>query len=155
MWGCRALPGRGIIVAMDKYRGVTLVQKRLFNPVVRSALERGWPLPGYALLETTGRRSGVPRRTPVGDGTDGETFWIVAEHGHRAAYVRNIEADPRVRVRVRGRWRTGTAHVLPEDDPRERQRHLGRLHPAARVNAAAVRAMGTELLTVRVDLDPA
>lgn len=138
---------------MDKYRVVNFVQKRVFNPVVRTALERGLRVPGYAVLETVGRKSGLPRRTPVGDGLDGGTFWIVAEHGRRAAYVRNIEADPRVRVRVRGRWRAGRAVLLPDDDPRERQRTLGRGRPGVRFNAAAVRAFGTDLLTVRIDLD--
>ncbi|MDQ4006859.1 MAG: nitroreductase family deazaflavin-dependent oxidoreductase [Actinomycetota bacterium] len=140
---------------MDKYRAVTFVQKRLANPLVRSVLDRGWRVPGYALLETRGRRSGQPRRTPVGDGldADGRTFWIVSEHGRRSAYVLNIEADPHVRVRVRGRWRSGTAYLLPDDDTRERQRLLGRRF-SARVNAAAVRSLGTELLTVRIDLDP-
>src|SRR4051812_49690775 len=132
---------------MDKYRAVSFVQKRLFNPLVRAVLERGVPIPGYALLETTGRTSGLRRTTPVGDGLDGSTFWIVSEHGRRAAYVRNLEANPRVRVRVRGHWRSGTAHLLPDDDPRERQRILGR-RPAARLNALLVRAWGTDLLTV-------
>jgi deazaflavin-dependent oxidoreductase (nitroreductase family) len=137
--------------AVDKFRTVTFVQKRLFNPVVRPLLEHV-PVPGYALLETTGRKSGLPRRNPVGDGLQGSTFWIVSEHGRRSSYVRNIEANPRVRVRVRGRWRTGTAHVLPDDDPRERQRMLSR-RLAARINAASVRRLGTDLLTVRIDLD--
>ncbi|CAN5805108.1 MAG: nitroreductase/quinone reductase family protein [Thermoleophilaceae bacterium] len=133
---------------MDKRRLSTALGTRIVNPLVRAALERGVAPPGYALLETTGRRSGKPRRTPVGDGLDGHTFWIVAEHGPRAAYVRNIEANPRVRVKVRRRWRSGTAHPLPDDDPRERQRKLAR-----RMNAALVRTMGTELMTVRIDLD--
>jgi deazaflavin-dependent oxidoreductase (nitroreductase family) len=111
---------------MNKYQVVRFTQRRLMNPVVRRALGRGWRIPGYALLETTGRNSGLPRRTPVGDGLDGDTFWIVAEHGRRADYVRNIEADRRVRVLVRGTWRWGTALPLPHDDPRERQRILGR-----------------------------
>ena len=40
--------------------------------------------------------------------------------------VKNIQVDPRVRVRVRvgGRWRTGTAHILEDDDPRARLRWL-------------------------------
>jgi deazaflavin-dependent oxidoreductase (nitroreductase family) len=113
--------------------------------------------PGYALLETVGRRSGLPRRTPVGDGLIGDTFWIVAEHGLRAAYVRNLQAHPRVRVQVRqGRrtvWRTGTAQVLRDDDPRERQRQLARTSLNRRLNAFVVRTMGTELATVRIDLD--
>jgi deazaflavin-dependent oxidoreductase (nitroreductase family) len=138
---------------MDKYRVVTWVQKHVANPVVRSALDRGWSIPGYALLETTGRKSGQPRRTPVGDGLAGDTFWIVSEHGHRSGYVRNIEANPRVRVRIGGRWRSGTAALLAADDPRERQRWLGRRRRGARLNAAAVRSLGTDLLTVRIDLD--
>jgi len=139
---------------MDKYSAVNFVQKRLFNPVVRTALERGVRIPGYSVLETIGRKSGQPRRTPVGDGLDGDTFWIVSEHGHRAAYVRNLEANPRVRVRVRGKWRSGTAVTLPDDDPRERQRIMAERRRSTRLNAAAVRALGTDLLTVRIDLDP-
>jgi deazaflavin-dependent oxidoreductase (nitroreductase family) len=137
---------------VDKFRLVTVVQRRLVNPAVRALLEHGVRLPGYALLETTGRRSGLPRTTPVGDGLEGSTFWIVSEHGRRSAYVRNLEADPRVRVRTRGQWRSGTAHVLSGDDPRERQRMLGH-RLGARINAAAVRRLGTDLLTVRIDLD--
>jgi deazaflavin-dependent oxidoreductase (nitroreductase family) len=124
------------------WRGFT---KRLLNPLTAPVLGL---IPGWALLETRGRRTGRPRRTPVGDGLRGEVFWIVAEHGHRADYVRNIAADPRVRIKRRGRWRTGTATILPADDPRGRQRQL-RLNPA---NALMVRAVGSRLLTIRVDL---
>ena len=121
---------------------------RVLNPPVRALAARGLA-PTVSLLETTGRRSGQPRRTPVSKGLERatNTFWIVAEHGHMSAYVRNIEANPRVRIRIGRRWRSGTATVLAGDDPRARQRHMSRL------NAATVRAMGTELLTIRVDLE--
>lgn len=141
-----------------KLRLVRTLQRYVFNPPVKLLFRLGAVPPGYALLETVGRRSGQSRRTPVGDGLIGSTFWIVAEHGFRAAYVRNLQAHPRVRVRVRqGRraiWRTGTAQVLPDDDPRERQRQLARTSLNRRLNALAVRTMGTELVTVRIDLDP-
>jgi deazaflavin-dependent oxidoreductase (nitroreductase family) len=104
-------------------------------------------VPGIAIPETTGRKSGPPR-TPVGRSLDGDTCWIVAEHGRNASSVRNIQADPSVRIKIGRRWRTDTAHVMPDDDPRARQRAM----PAA--NAAVVRLIGTHLLTVRVDLDP-
>jgi deazaflavin-dependent oxidoreductase (nitroreductase family) len=139
---------------LDKFHVVRFTQRRLVNPMVRGALARGWRIPGYALLETTGRISGLPRRTPVGDGLEGDTFWIVAEHGRRADYVRNIAADPRVRVLVRGRWRAGTAVLMPGDDTRERQRALGRHRVGRRLNAVAVRSLGTDLLSVRIDLEP-
>ena len=141
-------------MAIDKYQVVRFTQRRLMNPVVRRALARGWRIPGYALLETTGRTSGLPRRTPVGDGLDGDTFWIVAEHGRRADYVRNLEANPRVRVLVRGRWRAGTAVPIPDDDTRERQRILGRHRMGRRLNDVAVRSLGTDLLSVRIELEP-
>jgi deazaflavin-dependent oxidoreductase (nitroreductase family) len=130
---------------LDKHGFSTGLAKYVVNPIVKRVA--GY-VPFWALLETTGRKSGEPRRNPVGNGLDGDTFWIVSEHGHRAQYVKNIEADSRVRLRVGGRWRTGTAHIIENDDPRERQRSM------RRGNAAFVRLMGTELLTVRIDLDP-
>ncbi len=132
-----------------KARLVTAFQVRVLNRPIRALAARGL-VPGVALLQTTGRKSGQPRRTPVSNGLDGETntFWIVAEQGRKAAYVRNMEADPRVRIRVRGRWRDGVATLLDDEDP------VVRLRSISRLNAAGVRAMGTALLVIRVDLDP-
>jgi deazaflavin-dependent oxidoreductase (nitroreductase family) len=130
-----------------KRRVSKLLSVRLLNPVMRRALEAGLVPRGWALLETTGRRSGLPRRVPVGDGLRGGSFWIVAEHGRHADYVRNIERDPRVRVKVRGRWRAGRAQVLPGEDPRALLRALRRP-----LNDLGLRAMASEMLVVRVDL---
>ena len=135
-------------MGLDKRRVSTFMSHRLFNPFVKLAAGAGLPMPGIVILETTGRRSGEPRRTPVGEAVEGDTLWIVAEHGRSASYVRNIEEDPRVRVKIGRRWRSATAHPMPEDDPRERQRSMSSM------NAAVVRIMGSDLLTVRVDLDP-
>ena len=94
-----------------KRRLVRLLQKYLFNPPVKAMLALGVVPATHALLETAGRKSGEPRRNPVGNGLAGDerTFWLVAEHGWEAGYVKNI--------------------------------------------AAVVRAMGTELLTLRITLD--
>jgi deazaflavin-dependent oxidoreductase (nitroreductase family) len=132
-----------------KRRASKFASVRLLNPVVVRLVEAGVVPRGWALLETTGRRSGQPRRVPVGDGLRGDTFWIVAEHGRHADYVRNIEREPRVRVKARGRWRTGTAHVLPDEDPRALLRALKRP-----LNDAGLLVMATEPLVVRIDLDP-
>ena len=59
----------------------------------------------------------------------------------------NIKANPAVRLRLHGQWRTGTAHLLPDDDVSERLRGL----PG--VNSALVRLMGSDLLTIRIDVD--
>ncbi|MFF3414925.1 nitroreductase/quinone reductase family protein [Streptomyces sp. NPDC002698] len=122
-----------------RFRTTTAFQRHLVNPLARR-------MPFQTLLETTGRVSGLPRRTPLGGRRVGDVFWLVSEFGERSQYIRNIQADPRVRVRLRGRWHEGTAHLLPDDDP------VARLHTLPRGNSTAVRLIGTGLLTVRVDL---
>jgi deazaflavin-dependent oxidoreductase (nitroreductase family) len=132
-----------------KYRVVTTVE-RLNNRLTRLALRRGFAPRAFALLETTGRRSGLPRQTPVANGLAGDTFWLIAAHGTQADYVRNLLADPRVRVKVHGRWRTGTAAVLADDDTAARSRTL----PYA-WDAAIGRFMASDPLTIRIDLEAA
>ena len=140
-----------------KHQIVHALQKYVLNPPIKLLFAMGIVLPGYALLETIGRKSGKARRTPVGDARVGDRLWIVAEHGMKAGYVRNLVRHPRVRVKMRhglrARWHTGTAHLLWDDDPRERQRWLAGQVTASIANSVAVRLFGTELLTVRIDLD--
>jgi deazaflavin-dependent oxidoreductase (nitroreductase family) len=136
-----------------KRRLSTGAAKYVFNPIVRALFRLGLPAPGTAILETIGRKSGRPRRNPVTNGLDDGMFWIVAEHGRRASYVRNIEANPSVRVRIGRRWRAGTARLVPDDDPRERLRRIASRHPIARLSTATVRLMQTDLLTIRIDLN--
>ena len=130
-----------------KYRFITRLE-RLNNLLTRAALRRGLAPRAFVLLETVGRRSGQPRQTPVGYGLEGDTFWLVAVHGEQADYVRNIRANPAVRVKVERRWRSGTAVILPEDDPIARSRSL-----RYQWDAALGRAMATAPLTIRIDLN--
>lgn len=75
-------------------RIVNLFQRHLANPIVKR-------IPSQTLLETTGRKSGEPRRTAVGGRRVGDEFWLVAEFGEGAQYVKNIRANPKI----------GRAHV--------------------------------------------
>lgn len=122
-----------------KHRIVTTVQRLVANPLNRR-------LPFQQLLETTGRKSGEPRITPIGGARVGNEFWFVSEFGEKSDYIKNIKADPRVRVRLNGRWHNGVAHLLPDDDAHQRLRSLPQF------NSFGVRTFGTNLLTVRVDL---
>jgi deazaflavin-dependent oxidoreductase (nitroreductase family) len=126
-------------------RLVRAYQKFLGNPLFRPSA--GF-VPGWALVETVGRRSGVPRRVPVGGKLRAGSFWLVAGAGRESQFVRNIEADPKVCIRVHGRWRLGVAHVLDGDDPRRR---LLRLNP---INSLFVWLAATGPLTIRIDLEP-
>jgi deazaflavin-dependent oxidoreductase (nitroreductase family) len=123
---------------MDKRHLVDAIH-RIVNPIARR-------LPTQVVLETTGRVSGQPRRTPIDGRRVGDVFWFVSMNGEAADYVRNIKADNTVRIRIGGRWRTGRAHLLPEDDAMARNAQL------SWANRTANSALGTELLTIRVDL---
>ena len=102
--------------------------------------------PWWIILETTGRRSGRPRRIPVAKGlVEGDTWWILAAHGRKAQFVRNVEATPSVRIKHLGRWRTATATVEPLDPAL-----LSRFNFYAR---GANTAMAIDPLLVRVELD--
>ncbi len=132
------------------------LQASVLNPLDKLMFALRIPPPGDALLETTGRRTGRRRITPVCDGMDGDTFWIVVQRGHRAAYVQNIEADPRVRVKgslSRDGWRRGTARILADDDAAARVRTLGRGNRWRTLCLDASTAIGTRPLTVRIDLE--
>ena len=74
------------------------------------------------LLTTTGRKSGVKRRTALIYGRDNADYVVVASNGgtpeHPAWYL-NLQADPHVEVQVFDDLVTGTAHTVSGEE-RER-----------------------------------
>lgn len=131
----------------DRRRRTVRFQRYVLNPPMKAMTWLGFS-PRHVLIETTGRVSGKRRRTIVGAHRDGaSTLWIVAEQGRHAGYVRNLEATPGVRVRVRGRWRDATATIVDDDDPVARLATFG-----DDKHAGLVRKYGTSLLTIRVEL---
>ena len=174
VWGPYALiPGASMLSALVQsgiYLGLLLLticsrrakvllvrtlQRSTLNPLMRLLLAIGVNPFGLAILETRGHASGKIRRVPVGNGRKGDSFWIIAEHGTRAGWIRNIQHDPRVRVRLRVGLRCrvdGIAAVRPDDDPLARQRQIIAWHPLRALNAINVRVLGADLLTVHVQL---
>ena len=123
-----------------KRRIVHTAQRLVVNPVGRRS-----PM---TMLETTGRKSGQPRRTAIGGRVIGNQFWMVSEHGDHSHYVLNIKANPAVRVRIGGqvaqRNRCTCCRTMTRGE---------RLRSLPGFNSALVRLMGSDLLTIRVDLD--
>lgn len=132
-------------------------ERGVVNRINRAMLRSGRLGETYAVLETVGRRSGLPRQIPVANGLVGDTFWLISAHGRHAHYVHNLIANPRVRIGLaRGgelHWRSGIAHLLDGDDTLARQRDLARGRLGYRLDAVLLRATATELTTIRVDLD--
>jgi deazaflavin-dependent oxidoreductase (nitroreductase family) len=66
------------------------------------------------LLTTTGRKSGQPRVTPLQyEEIDGE-YYLGAARGLQADWVRNLQANPQVEVRVGSKRLRGTAEVISD-----------------------------------------
>ena len=129
------------------------VEKYLLNPTMRLALRLGVSPRAFALLETTGRHTGRARQTPVGGALEGSAYWLVAEHGAGCAYVKNLVADPEVRILIGRTWHPGTATLLPDDDAFARRRRLDAANGfVGRFDGVVFRRGATEPATVRIDL---
>lgn len=92
---------------------------RLFNLGPRLAYAIGLgPIVGrfVLLLTTRGRKSGRLRVTPLVYEQQGDTIIVASARGPSADWLRNIQADPRVRVRAAGREFQGTAEVVTDAD---------------------------------------
>lgn len=66
------------------------------------------------LLTTTGRRSGRKRVTPLQYELIGSDYYLGAARGLQADWVRNIQSDPHVEIRVGGKHVQGIAEVVTE-----------------------------------------
>ena len=75
-------------------------------------------------LQTTGRTSGRPRTIEIWFATDGERIYLLAGGRHRAHWVRNLVADPHVRIRIGGRTLEGDARVIEGGERETLARHL-------------------------------
>ena len=68
--------------------------------------------PKVLYLTTTGRKSGLPREIEIWFVRHNGKLYILAEHFHKAHWVQNILANPRVSIRLDGRTFAATGRVL-------------------------------------------
>lgn len=139
---------------------ISTFDDRVIKKAMRLLLRAGLAPKAFALVETTGRRSGLPRQTPVGNGRVGDTFWLIAARGKSAHYVQNLRDDPAVRVKIGRTWLPGVAEVRPDDDPEQCLAHIldhhGRLRRLdADILESSIRMLGTTPVVVRIALDQA
>ncbi len=66
------------------------------------------------LLTTTGRKSGLPRVTPLQYEKIGVDYYLGAARGLNADWVRNLQANPQVELRVGARRIRGQAEVVTD-----------------------------------------
>jgi deazaflavin-dependent oxidoreductase (nitroreductase family) len=135
-----------------KRRWEILIGRYTANPLMRGLFKVGITPPGMALVETIGRRTGAVRRTPVVCSTDGDTLWLIAQHGEHAGWVRNFQERPSVRVRLGRRWLAGTAELVPDDDVKARIDTFAGTTIGKSITAATFRALESQPVTVRIEL---
>ena len=122
-------------------RRLHIIFWRIVNPPTRRLAGL---VPWWVLLETTGHKSGRKHRVPIAAGPrEADGMWLNAVHGRHSAWVRNIEANPTVRIRVRRRWREATASVHPIDPQVQAKFN--------RYARSGPRLMGMDPLMVRLD----
>ncbi len=66
------------------------------------------------LLTTTGRRSGKKRVTPLQYEKIGGDYYLGAARGLKADWVRNIQSNPQVELRVGAKHVCGTAEIITD-----------------------------------------
>jgi len=137
--------------ALRKFKFERQVGRTIVNPLV-AALDRvGIRASSTVELETTGAKTGQPRRVPLTGRADASGVWVISQHGKRAGWAHNISANPQVRVRVNNVWRGGTAAFAPDDDVVARARSFGgdsKLSQSA--TALGMRALQSDPISVRI-----
>jgi deazaflavin-dependent oxidoreductase (nitroreductase family) len=73
-----------------------------FNPIARFLLRAGVPMGPNALVTVRGRRSGLPRTTPLTVVEASGRRWLMAPYGD-VNWVRNLRAAGRATITVRRR----------------------------------------------------
>ena len=122
------------------------------GPRIAYALGMGDLVGKFVLLLTThGRRSGRPRVTPLVYELQGDTILVASARGQSADWLRNIQTNPQVSVRVGTRRFDGLAEVCsdPEKIADYLERQFGR-NP--RAFGAILRSEGLSSPPNRADL---
>jgi hypothetical protein len=80
-------------------------------------------------------------------------LWVVSEHGIGCDYVKNLIANPNVRVKVGRRWYGGNATVVNDDDAFARRQRIDESYGLiGRADGVIFRASASDPVTIRIDL---
>ncbi len=105
----------------NHYRAPGWFTRNVFNRTVARLTRMGVSVLGSRVLETRGRQSGLPRRTPVNLLTVDGHEYLVSPRGN-GQWVRNVRADGGRLILILGRRRQAyVAHELATDDVRTAQ----------------------------------
>jgi deazaflavin-dependent oxidoreductase (nitroreductase family) len=106
-------------------------------------------------LETIGRRTGLPRPIEIwfAADPDRDRIYILAGGRESSHWVRNVQANPAVRVRIGGRWFNGTAMPIEGQADELPARHLVGAKYGYWRAGTELRGWARNSLPVAIDLD--
>jgi deazaflavin-dependent oxidoreductase (nitroreductase family) len=107
----------------------------------------------FCYLTTTGRRSGQSHTIEIWFAARGRSIYLMSGGRDRADWIRNMQADPRVDVRIGDTQYQGTARVLtPVDDEDAVARRL-LLEKYQPPGSDELESWGRSALPVAVDIE--
>jgi deazaflavin-dependent oxidoreductase (nitroreductase family) len=137
--------------ALRKFRRERFVGRYVANPAVALLGRLGLRTTFATELQTMGRKTGRWRPVPVSARFDETGAWVISQHGRRSGWALNVAEDPNVRIRQGDRWRSGTAHFVPEDDPAARARTFATSPMLSPLVTATFKALQSDPISVRID----
>ena len=78
----------------------------------------------YCYLTTIGRVSGRPREIEIWFGLEAATLYMLSGGGERSDWVRNLQREPAVTVRIGSSTLPGRARIVSDPEEDERARRL-------------------------------
>ena len=106
----------------------------------------------FCYLTTTGRRSGRPHTVEMWFGVHDGRVYLLAGGRERSDWIRNLQAEPRVSVRIGETTRQGRARVLQpgtDEDALARRLLVAKYEP---IEGGSLTAWGRDALPVAIDL---
>lgn len=94
--------------------------RRVQAAIVNSQREYFSHAPGWVLLTTTGRRTGLPRETLMPCTRSDNQIFLISTYGWRSDWLRNLRKNPKVKVTCDGKVVSGHAKVIEDLDEKTR-----------------------------------
>lgn len=78
----------------------------------------------YCYLTTTGRKSGHPHEIEIWFGIEGSSLYLLSGGGDDSDWVKNLQVNPNVNVRIAKHTFTGVARIVNEKKEEIMARHM-------------------------------
>ncbi len=117
--------------------------RRVQAAVVDSQRDYFSHAPGWVLLTTTGRRTGLARETLLPCTRDDKHVYLISTYGWQSDWIRNLRKDPKVKVTCDGVVVPGRAEIIEDLDRKTRivsEHPFVAFAPFELVNAVALTA---------------